>query len=137
MNLGNYRMSYQRSQVKEKAGWNLREGCQQKLRPRSLKKNCRRLFHETSSFNVQLNVDDSFISIHFCGLKHRLAWVASLFFHPDSQSNFLSPLSSCLPSFLSSCTMVENRKKHRQNSHLINHYPTSEGMSEVSERASK
>ena len=28
--------------------------------------------------------------------------------------------------------MVENRKKHRQNSHLITHFPTSEGVSEVS-----
>ena len=28
-------------------------------------------------------------------------------------------------------------KKHRQNSHPINHCPTSEGMSEVSERASE
>ena len=34
-------------------------------------------------------------------------------------------------------TMVENRIKHRQNSHLIIHCPTSEGVSEVSERASK
>ena len=32
-------------------------------------------------------------------------------------------------------TMVENRKKHRQNSHLIIHFPTSEGVSDVSERA--
>ena len=30
-------------------------------------------------------------------------------------------------------TMVENGKKHNQNSHLIIHFPTSEGMSEVSE----
>ena len=29
-------------------------------------------------------------------------------------------------------TMVENRKKHRQNSHLIILFPTSEGVSEVS-----
>ena len=35
------------------------------------------------------------------------------------------------------CTMVENGKKHRQNSHLIIHFPTSEGVSEVSERASE
>ena len=28
--------------------------------------------------------------------------------------------------------MVENRKKHRQNSHLIIHFPTSEGVSKVS-----
>ena len=34
-------------------------------------------------------------------------------------------------------TMVENRKKHRKNSHLIIHCPTSEGVSEVSERASE
>ena len=27
-------------------------------------------------------------------------------------------------------TMVENRKKHRQNSHSIIHFPTSEGVSE-------
>ena len=34
-------------------------------------------------------------------------------------------------------TMVENRKKHRQNSHLTIHCPTSEGVSEVSERANE
>ena len=34
-------------------------------------------------------------------------------------------------------TMVENRKKHGQNSHLINDFPTSEGVSEVSERANE
>ena len=32
-------------------------------------------------------------------------------------------------------TMVESRKKHRQNSHQI--CPTSEGVSEVSERANE
>ena len=32
-------------------------------------------------------------------------------------------------------TMVENGKKNRQNSHLIIHCPTSEGVSEVSERS--
>ena len=32
-------------------------------------------------------------------------------------------------------TMVENRKKLRHNSHPIIHFPTSEGVSEVSERA--
>ena len=35
-----------------------------------------------------------------------------------------------------SLTMVENRKKHRQNNHPIIHCPTSEGVSEVSERVS-
>ena len=30
--------------------------------------------------------------------------------------------------------MVENGKKHRQSSHLIIHFPTSEGVNEVSER---
>jgi len=34
-------------------------------------------------------------------------------------------------------TMVENGIKHRQNSHLIIHFPTSEGVSEVSERANE
>ena len=34
-------------------------------------------------------------------------------------------------------TMVKNRKKHRQNSHPIIHCPTSEGVSEVSERANE
>ena len=34
-------------------------------------------------------------------------------------------------------TMVENREKHRQNSHLIIPFPTSEGVSEVSERANE
>ena len=34
-------------------------------------------------------------------------------------------------------TMVENRKKHRQNSHLIDHCPTSEGVSEESKRANE
>ena len=34
-------------------------------------------------------------------------------------------------------TMVENRKKHRQNSHPIIHCPTSEAVSEVRERANE
>ena len=34
-------------------------------------------------------------------------------------------------------TMVENGKKHRQNSHIIIPFPTSEGVSEVSERANE
>ena len=34
-------------------------------------------------------------------------------------------------------TMVENGKEHRQNSKLINHFPTSEGVSEVSEQANE
>ena len=34
-------------------------------------------------------------------------------------------------------TMVENRKKHRQNSHPIIHCPMSEGVSKVSEQANK
>ena len=34
-------------------------------------------------------------------------------------------------------TVVENRKKHRQNSHLLIHFPMSEGVSEVSERANE
>ena len=33
--------------------------------------------------------------------------------------------------------MVENRKKHRQNSHPIIHCPTTEGVSEVSKRANE
>ena len=33
--------------------------------------------------------------------------------------------------------MVQNRKKHRKNSHLIIHCPTSEGVSEVSEGVSE
>ena len=37
----------------------------------------------------------------------------------------------------SQLTMVENGKKHRQNSHPIIHCPTSEGVSEVSERANE
>ena len=32
-------------------------------------------------------------------------------------------------------TMGQKREKHRENSHLIIHYPTSEEVSEVSERA--
>ena len=39
--------------------------------------------------------------------------------------------------FFNQRTMVENGKKHRQNSHLIIHFPTSEGVSEVSERANE
>ena len=35
------------------------------------------------------------------------------------------------------CTMVENRKKHRKNSHPIIYCPTSEGVSKASERANK
>ena len=38
---------------------------------------------------------------------------------------------------MSECTMVENRKKHRLNSNPIIHCPTSEGVSEVSERANE
>ena len=34
-------------------------------------------------------------------------------------------------------TMVENGIRHRQNSHLIIHFLTSEGVSEVSERANE
>ena len=34
-------------------------------------------------------------------------------------------------------TKVENGKKHRQNIHLIIHFPMSEGVSEVSERANE
>ena len=34
-------------------------------------------------------------------------------------------------------TLGQNRKKHRKNSHPIIHCPTSEGVSEVSERASE
>ena len=34
-------------------------------------------------------------------------------------------------------TMVENRKKHRKNSHPMIHCPMSEGMSEVNERANE
>ena len=30
------------------------------------------------------------------------------------------------------CTVFQNGKKYRQNSHLKNHCPTSEGVSEVS-----
>ena len=47
---------------------------------------------------------------------------------PDSSLNPGFP-----PLFLPP-TMVENRKKNRQNSHPIFHFPTSEGVSEVSER---
>ena len=39
--------------------------------------------------------------------------------------------------FVRLCTMVENREKHRQNSHLIIQFPMSEEVSEVSERASE
>ena len=35
------------------------------------------------------------------------------------------------------CTMGQNREKHRKNSHLIIHCPTSEEVSEVSERANE
>ena len=38
---------------------------------------------------------------------------------------------------IESCTMVENREKHRQNSHPIIHCPTNEGVSKVSERANE
>ena len=34
-------------------------------------------------------------------------------------------------------TMGQNRKKTRINSHLITHFPTSSGVSEVSERGSE
>ena len=32
------------------------------------------------------------------------------------------------------CTMVQKRRQHRKNSNPIIHFPTSEGVSEVSER---
>ena len=35
---------------------------------------------------------------------------------------------------VASCNMVQNIKKHRKNSHLIIHFPMSEGMSKVSEQ---
>ena len=35
------------------------------------------------------------------------------------------------------CTMVQKRKLHRKNSNPIIHFPTSEGVSEVSERTSE
>ena len=38
---------------------------------------------------------------------------------------------------LHNCTMVENRKKHRHNSHPIIHFPTSEGVSGASEWTSE
>ena len=41
------------------------------------------------------------------------------------------------PKGFSVVTMVENGKKHRQNSHLIIHFPTSEGVSEVSKRVNE
>ena len=50
-------------------------------------------------------------------------------------------LSNCKVSGLEyerlSYTMVENGKKHRQNSHLINHFPTSEWVEWASERTSE
>ena len=42
-----------------------------------------------------------------------------------------------VPFRLSPPTMGQKRRKHRINSHLINHCPTSEGVSEVSERANE
>ena len=42
--------------------------------------------------------------------------------------------TSCMLTARPQCTMVENRKK---NSHSIIHCPTSEGVSEVSERANE
>ena len=35
------------------------------------------------------------------------------------------------------CTMVLNRKRLRQNSYRINHFPTNEEVSEVSKRANE
>ena len=35
------------------------------------------------------------------------------------------------------CTMVQKRRQHRKNSNPIIHFPTSEGVSEVSEQASE
>ena len=57
--------------------------------------------------------------------------------------NFVSKIRDRSSSFLGweTCwphrTMVENGKKHRFNRHPIIHSPTSEGVSEVSERANK
>ena len=47
------------------------------------------------------------------------------------------PILGCFEPWCGSSTMVENRKKHRQNSNLIIPFPTSEGVSEVSERANE
>ena len=41
----------------------------------------------------------------------------------------------CLSAYIKR-TMVQNKKKHRINTHLINHFPGSKGVSEVSERVS-
>ena len=55
---------------------------------------------------------------------------------PRNRNAFSLP-HTCLANKDLDHTMVENGKKHRQNSHLIIHFPTSEGVSEVSERANE
>ena len=46
-------------------------------------------------------------------------------------------LSLALHWKMKECTMVQNRKKNREKSHLILYSPKSEGVSEVSEQANK
>ena len=51
----------------------------------------------------------------------------------ESAENFtVTPLS-----LESRAQLVEIGKEHRQNSHLLIHFPTSEGVSEVSEQANE
>ena len=55
---------------------------------------------------------------------------------PTETSNAV-PWVQQRPTHMDRSTMGQNRKKYRIDSHLINHCPTSEGVNEVSERASE
>ena len=76
--------------------------------------------------------------------EEKCAWVGS------SQKNFPRDRKKCMAAikrmekeekrgpmkYKGKCTVGQN-KKHRINSHIIIHFPTSKGVSEVSERASE
>ena len=51
--------------------------------------------------------------------------------HPEAHHDFWA----CLD--FEERTMVENGKQHRQNTHKVIHFPTSQGVSDVSEQANK
>ena len=83
--------------------------------------------------------------------SHLFPNLYTLSFHPLLSASKSPLLSISFPTFPTSLfpncedeglfsthgTVVENGKKHRQNIHLINHFPPSEGVSEVSKRVNE
>ena len=83
-----------------------------------------------------LSSSSSFSSSSWKGDHARVA--AAGYLRLDLRSTWeKKEIEFAIPRLCPPCTMVENGKKHRQNSHLINHCPTSEGVSEVSKRANE